>query len=126
MGLVDAWMEWAARRYLRRLGEQVGAAGLAVATGVPGVMAAVDQHSAAVRDIVTQGAAGPPAEATAVLLAGYARGVLDHARRKGWRLQVPMALDAWCRADWMTMRLVSVCSLARGLGEPVRDGAPQA
>jgi hypothetical protein len=66
----------------------------------PGLQAAVDQHAAAVRDILglTAGRAGP------VELAAYARGVLDAADEQGWRRPaVP---------DWVTIRILAAVSLA--------------
>ncbi|GAA1332319.1 hypothetical protein J7S33_07375 [Saccharothrix algeriensis] len=96
-----------ARRFLDRLGGEIG-----IAAALPvGVLAAVDQHSAAVRDILAHGA---PAAAAEILLAGYARGVLDEARAHGWS---PPPLVDWPRADWTTLRLAAVCSLARGADE---------
>ncbi|WP_257900991.1 DUF6401 family natural product biosynthesis protein [Saccharothrix obliqua] len=80
-----------------------------------GVLAAVDQHAAAVRDIL---AVGAPAAAAAVLLAGYAKGVLDEAAAVGWRL--PPVVE-WPTADWTTLRLAAVCALARNADEPAME-----
>jgi NADH:ubiquinone oxidoreductase subunit H len=120
VGVSDMFAEWSARRYLARLTDRVGLAGLAAAAGVPALLASVDQHSAAVRDIVALGVEGSAAVATAVLLAEYARGVLDQARQQGWRLELPSSMTGWVRADWTTVRLLGVCALARGLVEPRR------
>ncbi|MCT2582583.1 DUF6401 family natural product biosynthesis protein [Actinophytocola gossypii] len=113
-------LERSARRLLDRLHDQVGA-GLVVAAAVPGLAAVVDQHAAAVRDILTTGVEAGAAVAGSVLLAGYAQGVLDHVREKGEQLRVPADAADWARADWFSMRLVAVCSLARNLrpGHPV-------
>jgi hypothetical protein len=108
-------MHWSARRFLHRLHDEVGAAGLAAAAAVPGLSAAIDQHAAAVRDSTTIGLEASAAVAGAVLLAAYARGVLEHARQQGWR---PPAADlhSYSNADWTTVRLVSVCALAASRG----------
>ena len=86
----------------------------------------VDQHAAAVRDILTVGVESGAAVAGTVLLAGYAEGVLDHLRESGTSLRVPDDMSGWLRADWVSMRLLAVCSLARdsdrGIGST--DGLP--
>ncbi|MEV6911743.1 DUF6401 family natural product biosynthesis protein [Amycolatopsis sp. NPDC051071] len=110
--LVSSWVESSARSTLSRLHEQIGVAGLAATVALPGLAAVVDQHSAAVRDILAVGVEGSAAVAGAVLLAGYARGLLDEARAKGWTLRAPADLTAWSTSDWTTARLVGVCSLA--------------
>lgn len=107
---MSGWRDFPARRFLDRLSDELGiAAVLAPGVLAPGVLAVVDQHGAAVRDIL---AFGVPAAAVAgvVLLAGYARGVLDEAAAQGWRM--PAIVD-WANADWMTLRLAAVCHLAR-------------
>jgi hypothetical protein len=93
---------WAARGFMARLNELVGVVAVGAA---PGFVALVDQHSAAVRDIVEYGVEGAGAVAAVVLLAGYARGVLDQARAHGWRFEHS--------TDWVTMRLVGVCELGK-------------
>jgi hypothetical protein len=101
-GWSASFAHWSARRWLRALHDEVGAAGLAAAAALPGLGAAVDQHSAAVRDSVTVGLESSAAVAGLVLLAGYG-GAPD---RQGW-----------ARADWITVRLVAVCALAREHGK---------
>jgi Family of unknown function (DUF6401) len=69
----------------------------------PALQAAIDQHAAAIRDILslTAGQAG------LVELAAYARGVRDVAVERGWpvgRVSTDM--------DWVTIRLLAVVSLA--------------
>ncbi|HWD80661.1 MAG TPA: DUF6401 family natural product biosynthesis protein [Kribbella sp.] len=68
----------------------------------PAVQAAIDQHAAAVRDILTlsPGRIGP------VELAGYAQGVEDGALRRGWRPGADLSID------WVGLRLAAACSLA--------------
>ncbi|HJQ48301.1 MAG TPA: DUF6401 family natural product biosynthesis protein [Amycolatopsis sp.] len=107
-------VEFSARRTLDNLHQQVGA-GLLAAAAVPGLTAAIDQHAAAVRDIVTMGVEGSAAVAGAVLLAGYARGLVDAAREAGWRFTSPAD---WTQADWFTARLLAVCALAKHIDRP--------
>ena len=105
-------LERSARRALDRLNEQVGTAGLLAAAAVPGLAAVVDQHAAAVRDILTVGVESGAAVAGVVLLAGYAQGVQDHLRERGEPLHVPKDLT-----DWLNARLVQ-----RPPGRGVRTG----
>jgi hypothetical protein len=116
-------LDRSARRVLDRLHERVGAAGLAAAVAVPGLGAVVDQHAAAVRDILTTGVQSGAAVAGTVLLAGYAQGVLDHLRDTGRSPLVPADLAGWRRADWASVRLLAVCALARNLRPGHRIGA---
>lgn len=69
----------------------------------PALQAAVDQHAAAIRDILglTAGSAGP------VELAAYARGVRDAAAERGW-----LSTSSADAADWVTVRLLAAVSLA--------------
>jgi len=121
-GLAAVWAERSSRRTLNHLHSQLGAAGLVAAVAsAPGLAAVVDQHAAAVRDILVAGVEGATAVAGVVLLAGYARGLLDHARESGWRLTVPHGPDG--PLDWLTFRLLAVCSLASSIDDPqYRDG----
>ena len=105
-------MEREAQRWLGRLMDQVGAAGLAAVAAVPAVSAMVDQHAAAVRDILLLGVEDSASVAGAVLLAGYARGLLDQAGLDPSRL-LAAAGEGWNRADWLTLRIVAVCALSR-------------
>jgi Family of unknown function (DUF6401) len=116
-------LDRSSRRVLDRLHERVGAAGLAAAAAVPGLGAVVDQHAAAVRDILTTGVQSGAAVAGTVLLAGYAQGVLDHLRESGRSSRVPADLAGWRRADWASVRLLAVCSLARNLRPGHRIGS---
>ena len=76
----------------------------------PALQAAVDQHAAAVRDILglSVGSAGP------VELAAYARGVRDTAADQGW---TPTSTAA----DWVTIRLLAAVSLAFPSSQPRHD-----
>ena len=76
-------MHVSARRWLNRLHEDLGTAGLAAAAALPGLSAMLDQHAAAVRDATTIGLEGSAAIAGLVLLASYGCGVLTHARETG-------------------------------------------
>lgn len=111
-GFASAFAEFSAHRALSQLHEQLGRAGLAAAAAIPGLGAAVDQHAAAVRDIVDVGVEDSAAVAGVVVLAGYARGMLDRAKELGWRFTAPAHLADWTRTDWFTARLVAVCALA--------------
>lgn len=117
-GFAAALAEFSARRALSQLHDQLGAAGLAAAAAIPGLGAVVDQHAAAVRDILEIGVEGSTTVAGVVLLAGYARGVLDKARESGWRPHAPKEFAEWARADWLTSRLLGVCALANRPAEP--------
>jgi hypothetical protein len=88
-----------------------GDTGLAVARVVPGLLAELDQHVAAIVEALCTGGhqLGP------IALAGYARGVRDAAIERGWELPALDQLD-WSRADWAVLRLVAVCGLARSAG----------
>lgn len=99
-----------ARDLLGRLAARFGDAGLAAAAALPGLLAAVDQHIAAVRDRV---AAGP---AMLVELASYADGLTDRAAELGW--QPPGRTTDWRTADPLTVRLLAVCAVYRATAEP--------
>ncbi len=109
------WLELSARRKLTRLHDQYGVAGLAAAASIPGLAAVVDQHAAAVRDILAFGVEGAAALPAVVLLAGYAAGLLDHAREHDYRPELP---SDWHGADWLIVRLVAVCAHAKTLADP--------
>jgi hypothetical protein len=86
---------------------QVGVDGLAAAMVLPGLMAAIDQHAAAVRDSLL--ASG--LTITAVPLSGYATSVSAAAVRMGRELPDPATAD-WSKATWFQLRLLAVCALA--------------
>ena len=99
-----------ARTELATLMASLGAAGLAAAAARPGLRAAVDQHAAAVRDSLL--ANNRPVGVVA--LAGYAEGVRQAALGYGWR--PPIEPIDWSRTDWIHLRLLAICALARGGG----------
>lgn len=86
-------------------------AALAVAIGRPttALLAAVDQHAAAVRDS-TRADLWPLTHAR---LAGYAQGLREAADERGWR--PPQGPVDPPRADWVTVRLLAICALADSL-----------
>jgi len=92
--------------------DQFGAAGLAAAVVTPGLLAAVDQHAAVVRDILLLGVEGAAPTPSAVLLAGYARRLLDQYGMdvRGVARQVD---GQWPGAGWLALRLLGVCALSR-------------
>jgi hypothetical protein len=108
---------------LAALMTSVGVTGLAAAARDPGLLALVDQHAAAVRESLVG-----PAESvdwvnevrrdgrplSALALAGYAEGVRDAAIEHGW--QPPVGPIDWSGADWVLVRLLAVCALARDAG----------
>lgn len=100
-------VERAAQRWLSDLHTQV-AGGLAAAAALPGLQAAVDQHAAAVRDILVMGVPMSAGAVGAVLLAGYAQGLLAESGTEPAALACP----DWAQADWLRVRLLAVASLA--------------
>ena len=112
---MDTLTEWRAQRWLATLASRFGTEGLHVAAAVPRLGAAVDQHAAAVRDVLQQGVVqdGGPRPTGRVLLAGYARGLLD---RSGTSVdEVRGRAPLWIDPDWLTLRLLAVCALNRAL-----------
>jgi hypothetical protein len=86
---------------------QIGADGLRAAERIPALMAAVDQHAAAVRESLT----AKSLALAAVPLAGYGSSVIAAAARMGGQPIDPAGID-WSRADWFQLRLTAVCALA--------------
>lgn len=87
----------------------VGVTGLAAAADRPGLLAAMDQHAAAVRDSLR----ADTRPLSRVVLAGYAEGVRDAAFEHGWR--VPEGLLDFAAPDWVLTRLLAVCMLVDGM-----------
>ncbi|MEV6767290.1 DUF6401 family natural product biosynthesis protein [Nocardia sp. NPDC051030] len=100
-----------ARKTLNRLQRTHGAPALLAVKEFPGVAAAVDQHAAAVRDILDLGVENSSQVPVSVLLAGYARGLLEDLRESG--NPIPDAPEDWQSADWIHLRLAGVCALSR-------------
>jgi hypothetical protein len=101
----------AARATLADLIHRVGTHGLAAAAALPGLLAAVDQHAAALRDILTDGHRPP----SAIGLAGYVQGVRDTAEALGWHRPIEQVVD-WPSAHWLQVRLLAVCQLSQAAG----------
>jgi hypothetical protein len=97
----------AARAYLDRLMALAGVDGLVAALALPGLLADVDQHAAAVRESL----ASAGRAVSALSLAGYARSVLAVHERHGRPLPDPATID-WSAPEWTVLRLVAVCALA--------------
>ncbi|NMH94050.1 hypothetical protein HF519_21220 [Pseudonocardia bannensis] len=102
--------------------DQFGQDGLSAAERLPGLSAAIDQHAAAVRDILQERGGGRGGTTTltgsasaTVRLAAYARALVEQQRRGGGAVPTPRA-DQWPHADWATLRLLAVCHLGRGVG----------
>lgn len=85
----------------------VGVDGLVAALRVPGLLAEVDQHAAAVRDAI----AASGQEVDALTLNRYARSVLAAATRMGRSLAAPAETE-WASAEWHVLRLLAVCAVA--------------
>ncbi|MEU4240599.1 DUF6401 family natural product biosynthesis protein [Actinoplanes sp. NPDC026619] len=94
---------------------RLGVDGLAAAFADPGLLALVDQHSAAVRDALVDA----DRDADAAGLAAYATSIIAAARRGGRTLpaigQAPVRPADWKAADWHLQRLLGVCMLAEAL-----------
>lgn len=97
----------AARATLADLTDRVGTPGVAAARELPGLLAELDQHGAALRDLLGEPGRGP----SPISLAGYADGLRDMAGDLGWQLPDADHVD-WSRAPWLLVRLVAVCQLA--------------
>ncbi len=102
-----------ARKTLNRLQRTHGVPALSAGQEFPGVAAAVDQHAAAVRDILDLGVENSGTVPPSVLLAGYARGLIEDLRDLDEH--APETAEEWQCADWMHLRLAGVCSLARNV-----------
>jgi len=89
----------------------LGEPGLDAAGRSVRLLAAIDQHAAAVREALGDPKEGP----SLVSLAGYASGIRDALIEIGWRLARISEVD-WATADWPTLRLLAICSLARAGG----------
>lgn len=86
-------------------------AGIAAAAAIPGLAAMLDQHAAAVRDATRIGQDSSAGLVGLILLASYGDGVYTYARDHGWR-PLPAHPAAWRTADWTSLRLAAVCTLA--------------
>lgn len=89
---------------LLQLIAEIGETGIAEMHRDPGLAAAVDQHTAAVRDVIQTSGNQPLAE----VLHDYVQGFAEAAIERGW----------WPDGgfDWETVRVIAVCSLIRAAG----------
>ncbi|MEU0545545.1 DUF6401 family natural product biosynthesis protein [Nocardia sp. NPDC005978] len=99
-----------ARKTLNRLQRTHGVPVRSAAREFPGLLAVLDQHAASVRDILDAGVENSSAVPVSVLLAGYARGLLEDLRESGEPR--PECAPEWQTADWVHLRLAAVCALA--------------
>jgi hypothetical protein len=97
---------------LRWLMNTLGDAQLARMSGDPGLVAAVDQHAAVLRDAI------PLDRET---LGDYLLGFLDELRHRGWIFTDEAGEHG--EPDAAALRLTAVCWLARELGF-LEDGLP--
>ncbi|MFD4402982.1 DUF6401 family natural product biosynthesis protein [Nocardia sp. NPDC058499] len=95
--------EISARRFLEGIYRTHGTPALAAAAALPGLSAELDQHAAAVRDILDLGVDSVERIPATVLLAGYIRGLLAE-------LTDPITEPAeWATAGWLHLRLAGAC-----------------
>ncbi|ANZ43182.1 hypothetical protein BBK82_32060 [Lentzea guizhouensis] len=112
------WRENSAWRWISDLSERIGVAGWTTLALTPALAAEVDQHAAAVRDILLLGVESSATVAAIVLLASYGRGLLDSALEAGdpWRGEA---------TSWLGVRLMAVCQLAHAHGtRPLTNTLP--
>jgi Family of unknown function (DUF6401) len=95
-------MSEASSELVDQLITEVGDAGLAWMRRDPGLAAAVDQHVAAVRDVITASGGEPVSR----VLLDYLHGFTDTALECGWWPEDGL--------DWMTVRVIAVYSLLHG------------
>ncbi|MFE7721699.1 DUF6401 family natural product biosynthesis protein [Nocardia rhizosphaerihabitans] len=106
--LSSALLEVSARRHLRQVNIEYGIPAAAAAAVQPAVLAQLDQHAAAVRDILEYGVDDSARIPISILLAGYVRGLLDQVGEgAGQFAGVPP--QTWHDADWLQLRLAAVC-----------------
>ncbi|NUP25176.1 MAG: hypothetical protein HOQ44_00505 [Nocardia sp.] len=95
--------EVSARRYLEGIHRTHGAPAFAAAGALPGLSAELDQHAAAVRDILDLGVETAGRVSPTVLLAGYMRGLLEDRTTP-----ITEPVD-WACAEWLHLRLAGAC-----------------
>ncbi|MFC4375536.1 DUF6401 family natural product biosynthesis protein [Nocardia halotolerans] len=103
-----ALLEVSARRHLQQLNIEYGVPAATAATALPGVLAQLDQHAAAIRDILEFGVEDSAQIPVTILLAGYARGLLDQLAERAGQF-AGVAPQTWHDADWLQLRLAAVC-----------------
>lgn len=97
-------MSEASSEIVHQLIAEIGEAGVEQMRRDPGLAAAVDQHSAAVRDVITASGDEPVSD----VLLDYVHGFADAAIERGW----------WPEGDfdWETVRVIAAYSLMRRMG----------
>ncbi|MFF2084674.1 DUF6401 family natural product biosynthesis protein [Nocardia sp. NPDC058176] len=105
-----ALLESSARRHLQQLNIEFGEPALAAAATLPALSAQLDQHAAAVRDILEFGVEDSARIPLSVLLDGYVRGLLDHFAEADGIVAGPPR--SWPEADWLQLRLAAICQYA--------------
>jgi Family of unknown function (DUF6401) len=97
-------MSEASSEIVHQLIAEVGEAGIEEMRRNPGLAAAVDQHSSAVRDLIIASGDEPVSE----VLLDYVHGFTDAAVERGW----------WPTGeyDWETVRVIAVYALLRKAG----------
>jgi hypothetical protein len=97
-------MSEASSEIVHQLIAEVGDAGIEEMCRAPGLAAAVDQHMAAVRDVIRASGDDPVTE----VLLDYVHGFTDAAIERGW----------WPSGefDWETIRVIAVYALLRKAG----------
>ncbi|WP_336084498.1 DUF6401 family natural product biosynthesis protein [Nocardia sp. SSK8] len=101
-----ALLEFSARRHLQQLNSEFGVPAVAAAVEVPALSAELDQHAAAVRDILDIGVEDSGRIPVTILLAGYVRGLIEHTE---YPVFPPLE---WREADWLSLRVAAVCLYA--------------
>ena len=99
-------MSEASSEIVHQLIAEIGDAGIARMRRDPGLAAAVDQHSAAVRDVITASGELPFSE----ILLDYVHGFADAAIERGWW---PADDVDHGLLDWETVRVIAVYALIR-------------
>jgi Family of unknown function (DUF6401) len=99
-------MSEASSEIVHQLIAEIGDAGIARMRRDPGLAAAVDQHSAAVRDVITASGEVPVSE----ILLDYVHGFTDAAIERGWWPADDFEHEP---LDWETVRVIAVHALMR-------------
>jgi len=102
-------MSEASSEIVHQLIAEIGEAGIERMRRDPGLAAAVDQHSAAVRDVITASGDLPVPE----VLLDYVHGFTDAAIERGWW---PADENDEEVPDWETIRVIAVYALLRKVG----------
>jgi hypothetical protein len=98
-------MSEASSEIVHQLIAEVGDAGIEEMRRAPGLAAAVDQHMAAVRDVIRASGDDPVTE----VLLDYVHGFTDAAIERGW-------WPSDDEFDWETIRITAVYALLRKTG----------